>query len=88
VYENSPHLNKDNSGPHNVSIMFDCNIINESFPKLPDNPDPNQIGVKWIPLTELENIVLYPNIRSHIVNYANDRSRNIRLIEEHNLPSY
>ncbi len=31
VYENAPHLNRDHTGPHGVSLMFDCTICNGSF---------------------------------------------------------
>ncbi|WP_336773644.1 hypothetical protein [Paenibacillus sp. MMO-58] len=32
--------------------------------------DPTQIGVKWIPISELPSIVLYPEIQEDIVNYC------------------
>jgi 8-oxo-dGTP diphosphatase len=85
VYEYSPHLNNQEFGPvHSLSLIFDC-TIKEGTPKLPQKPDPNQTGVKWIPLQQLDEIVLYPNIKAEIKKYAKDRSRNIELLEEHRL---
>lgn len=67
--------------------MFDCKIKDGFIPKLPINPDKNQIGVKWIKLTQLNDIVLHPNIRKLIINYAKTR-KNIEFIEEYRLEEY
>jgi 8-oxo-dGTP diphosphatase len=87
VYEYAPHLNDHKYGkaPHGLSLMFDCTLKEGAVPKLSDKPDENQTGAKWIPIRELDNIVLYPNIKEHIKAYAQDRKRNIALIEEHQL---
>lgn len=88
VYEYAPHLNSNKYGTtHSLGLMFECKIKNGFAPKLPANPDPNQTGVKWVPLSELHHIILYPNIKEHIINYAENK-RNIELIEEHLLETY
>jgi 8-oxo-dGTP diphosphatase len=80
-----PHLNNNKYGKtHTLVMMFECVIQKGSFPKLPDNPDPNQTGVKWIPLAGLEKIELYANIQNQLMNYTLDK-RNINLIEEHTI---
>lgn len=85
AYEYVPHLNNNKFGQtHTLVMMFDCVIKKGSSPKLPNNPDPNQTGVKWIPLKELEKIELYANIQTLLKNYTLDK-RNIDLIEEHNI---
>jgi len=43
---------------------------------------PNQIGVKWIPLSQLSEIALYPNIKAQILTYAKN-PQSINFIEEH-----
>ncbi len=88
VLENAPHLSLNKSGIHGLHLMFDCTIKEGSEPAFPDNPDPNQTGVRWIPLSQLDEIVLYPNIKKRIIEYAHDRSRNLQLIEAHTLESY
>ncbi|MFD1737603.1 NUDIX hydrolase [Bacillus salitolerans] len=85
AYEYVPHLNNNKYGKtHTLVMMFDCDIKKGSFPKLPENPDPNQTGVKWIPIAELEKIELYANIQNQIKNYTLEK-RNIDLIEEHKI---
>lgn len=88
VYEYTPHLNSNKYGEtHSLGLMFECKIKDGFKPRLPNNPDPNQTGVKWIQLSELDNIILYPNIREHIIHYSESK-RNIEIIEEHLLEEY
>ncbi|RTR31434.1 NUDIX domain-containing protein [Robertmurraya yapensis] len=88
VYEYAPHLNSNRFGStHSLQLMFDCKIKEGSIPKMPPNPDPNQIGVKWIKLAELDDIMLFPNIKEQIVNYAKNK-KNIEFIEEQTLETY
>lgn len=87
VSEHVPHLftTYESHSPHGLSLMFDCKIKEGSKPSLPANPDVNQVGVRWVSLFELDSIVLYPNIKQLIKDYARDRKRNIELIEEYKL---
>ncbi|MEQ2525620.1 NUDIX domain-containing protein [Bacillaceae bacterium CLA-AA-H227] len=88
VYEYAPHLNSYRFGStHSLQLMFDCKIKEGSIPKMSPNPDPNQIGVKWIKLAELDDIMLFPNIKEQIVNYAKNK-KNIEFIEEQTLATY
>jgi hypothetical protein len=64
--------------------MFECTIKNGSIPRLPDKPDPNQTGVKWIPISDLENVELYAKIGKQIKDYTKNK-RNIDMLEEHKL---
>lgn len=54
---------------------------------MPEKPDLNQTNVKWIDLEKLKEIVLYPNIKDEIKEYAKNK-RNIELIEECRLKKY
>ncbi|MZQ84634.1 NUDIX domain-containing protein [Paenibacillus sp. 5J-6] len=87
VSEHAPHLitTYESNSPHGLSLMFDCKIKEGSQPTLPANPDMNQVGVRWVSLSELDSIVLYPNIKHLIKDYARDRNRNIELVEEYKL---
>ncbi|MEK4485813.1 NUDIX domain-containing protein [Psychrobacillus sp. FSL H8-0484] len=85
VYEYTPHLNFEKFGnTHTLVMMFECKLKNHSIPRLPEKPDPNQIGVKWLPLSELQTVELYANIGSSLQDYTLNK-RNIDLIEEHKL---
>ncbi|UAL49570.1 NUDIX domain-containing protein [Sutcliffiella horikoshii] len=88
VYEYAPHLNNNKYGDtHSLGLMFECNIKEGCKPRMPADPDPNQTGVKWIPLTELDKVILYPNIKEHILAYAENK-RSVEIIEEQDLEEY
>ncbi|TKC18169.1 NUDIX domain-containing protein [Robertmurraya kyonggiensis] len=88
VYEYAPHLSSNRFGTtQSLQLMFDCKIKDGSIPKMPANPDPNQIGVKWIELSELDEILLFPNIKDQIIDYAKNR-KSIEFIEEQTLETY
>ncbi|MCC3359276.1 NUDIX domain-containing protein [Bacillus sp. REN16] len=83
VYEYAPHSNSNKYGEtHSLSLLFECEIKESFTPSFPSNPDPNQTDVKWIPLSKLQDIVLYPNIKDHLLNFVTDK-KTIDLIEEH-----
>ncbi|MCF6411581.1 NUDIX domain-containing protein [Pseudalkalibacillus salsuginis] len=84
VYEYAPHLNSNKFGPiHTLVMMFEC-TIKDGIAKLPEKPDPNQTGVMWLPLSDLEKVELYAKIGPLIREYSNNK-RNIELLEEHSL---
>jgi 8-oxo-dGTP diphosphatase len=57
IYEYQPTKNNYIYGDtHSVGVTFECKLKLGSHPKLPENPDPHQIGVKWIPISELHSI--------------------------------
>ncbi|MBB4825487.1 8-oxo-dGTP pyrophosphatase MutT (NUDIX family) [Sporosarcina luteola] len=88
VYEYSPAVNEYRYGATpSLALYFDCTLRDGSIPKYPAVPDPNQTGVKWIPLADLDQIVLYPNIKEHILDYVMSK-RSIELIEELQLKEY
>ncbi|WP_339146778.1 MULTISPECIES: NUDIX domain-containing protein [unclassified Sutcliffiella] len=85
VYEYAPHLNSEKFGPiHTLVMMFECTLKSGSVARMPENPDPNQTAIKWLPLSQLEDIQLYADIGKQIQGYALNK-RNIDLIEEHKL---
>lgn len=88
VYEYAPHTAEGRfGGTHALCLMFECVIKEGSHAKMPDNPDPHQTGVRWVKLSELHKIILYPNMKEHILEYAHNK-RNLELIEEHKLEEY
>ncbi|MFK7696768.1 NUDIX domain-containing protein [Paenibacillus sp. HJGM_3] len=70
IYEYQPTKNNYIYGDtHSVGITFECQLIAGSTPQLPETPDPKQTGVKWIPISELNTIQLYPEINQDIIDY-------------------
>lgn len=87
VYEMAPHKQSgeySSQDPHGVHFIFECQLKERSTPQLPTNPDPHQSAVKWIPLQELDSILLFPNIKKEIREYVVNK-RNIELIEDYQL---
>ncbi|MGA4721096.1 NUDIX domain-containing protein [Fictibacillus nanhaiensis] len=88
VYEYAPHLADNRFGTtHSLGLMFECTRNKDKEPSLPDQPDLNQTGVKWIPLNELDRIVLYPRVQKHILAYVKEKANGI-YIEEQDLEEY
>jgi ADP-ribose pyrophosphatase YjhB (NUDIX family) len=89
VYECAPHKQSGeyDTTKHSLNIIFECTLKEESHPRLPDRPDETQSGVRWIHLSELDNIILYPRIQSYIKNYLVNR-RTVELINDYMLESY
>lgn len=85
VSENAPHMTGRLSDVHGLSLMFRCRIKEGSTPSMPINPDPNQSGVKWIPIDKIDDIILFPNIKDQIKEYAKGDYQNNRLLEEYAL---
>jgi ADP-ribose pyrophosphatase YjhB (NUDIX family) len=74
-------IDDQNIFPHQLSLMFDCKIKPGSITKFPENPDLNQTDVKWIPISQLNEILLIPDIKNQIVEYTK-KKRNINLIQD------
>ncbi|GGD55829.1 NUDIX domain-containing protein [Paenibacillus nasutitermitis] len=90
VYECAPHKQSGEyppDTPHALNLIFECTLKKDSHPMMPDRPDPSQSGVRWIPLAELGSVMLFPNIREHIIRYARQRHA-VEFIEDHQLPRY
>lgn len=83
VYEYAPHLVEQKYGDTaSLQLVFECWRNVGSIPKLPSVPDLNQTGVKWIELKELQNVILYPDIKEEIILYKEQRIMQ-GLVEEH-----
>ena len=56
-----------NEKPHNVDFIFHCALCEGSEPRLPDNPDANEVAVHWIPLDEFPDAPLIPRIQHRVI---------------------
>lgn len=55
---------------HHLEIMFEAEIISGT-PANGNEPDIGQLGVEWLPLSELESYRLYPNaLKVHLKNFS------------------
>ncbi|MGG3738782.1 NUDIX domain-containing protein [Aeribacillus pallidus] len=82
VFEYAPHLlNEPVTNIHGLHLIFECHLKEGSIPHMPAHPDSDQIGVEWVPLHRLNDIVLYPAIQKHIVTFAHTK-RTIPFLEE------
>ncbi|WP_064091255.1 NUDIX domain-containing protein [Rossellomorea aquimaris] len=85
AYEYAPHLNENFYGEtHALSLFFRCIRMSKSEEIIPQQPDPTQTGAKWISLSDLDSIVLYPKIQHQILEYARHSNTDI-FIEETSL---
>lgn len=82
VYEYEPERNQFKYGPgHSLCLMFECHIADGETARMPEYPDRNQTGVKWIHLAELKDITLYPDLKEQILEFA-WKKRSLPMIEE------
>lgn len=52
---------------HQIEYMFLCEIDKEYIINNGNYPDVYQIGVEWVDLSELKNILIYPQILSDLI---------------------
>lgn len=52
---------------HSVDFVFRCALCEGSEPRLPDNPDRNEVAVHWISLDEFPNVPLVPRIQHRVI---------------------
>jgi 8-oxo-dGTP diphosphatase len=45
---------------HQVDFFFECTLEPDQIPKNGSNPDSRQLGVHWLPLSDLETAKFYP----------------------------
>ncbi|WP_409293790.1 NUDIX domain-containing protein [Peribacillus sp. SCS-26] len=88
IYEYAPHECGHRFGnTHSLGLMFECELAPGSEARLPKQPDANQTGVKWVAISDLAGIVLYPNIADRIRTFAKKR-KTLPIIEEKALVEY
>lgn len=89
VYEYYPGCQSGDyaSEQHGLHLIFNCKVPEGSIPVLPETPDLNQVAVKWVTLEQLASVVLYPNLKQQIADYADNR-RQAMFLEDHLLPGY
>lgn len=89
VYEYAPHKQSGeyDAATHSLNIIFECTLKEQSDPRLPDKPDAIQTGVRWVHISELDDIILYPKLQNYIKDYIKNR-KTIELISDYMLDTY
>lgn len=54
------------SDNHELRLVFHCTLAAEQEWRAPTVPDPDQIGVGWVPLVELPHVCLLPKIGARL----------------------
>lgn len=57
-------------GVHQIEFYFLCSIVRENVNGAPVQPDTDQIGVEWIPLTDLHSFRVYPKAIVEVLQRA------------------
>ena len=52
---------------HSVNFFFRCEPVEGSTAGLPENPDPNETAVVWMPFDEFRECLLYPMVNGQIL---------------------
>lgn len=47
---------------HKLTLFFACDRSGPGSPTLPADPDPNQVGVEWLPIETIEDQPLLPDL--------------------------
>jgi hypothetical protein len=58
---------EEDPGAHQVELMFECELTDESTPRLGDSPDQMQTGAEWVELGRLPELRLYPRAVARIL---------------------
>ena len=66
--------------PHCVDFLFRCVLCEGSEPRLPDNPDENEVAIHWIPLDEFPDAPLVPQIQDQVITALQGNSTDLFLL--------
>lgn len=68
--EYEPKRNSNWAGSTRVmNLVFEGRIVGDTVPRLPIEPDPNQMDVKWVGTQELEGIEVLPHLTEQLIEY-------------------
>ncbi len=73
VFEYVPTQHRYKYGArHSVNVIFECIPQKHCEARLPDVPDKDQTGVRWVPLTDLACTPLLPHIAERLLTALNN----------------
>ncbi len=62
VWEYIPPEDDPYGNVHKIGHLFNCELVADSEPNMPEQPDPSQVGIRWVSLEKLDTIQLYPEL--------------------------
>ena len=62
-----PHFDHQYGPLHKLGLIFRCELVAGSEPRLPLRPDEHQVAVQWVPLTDLPAEPLIPAIADQLL---------------------
>ena len=65
---------------HCCDFIFRCALCAGSEPRLPDNPDENEVAIHWIPLAEFPDAPLVPQIQDQVITALQGNSTDLFLL--------
>jgi 8-oxo-dGTP diphosphatase len=65
-----------------LGLIFACTLREGSGPRLPEQPDPHQTGVRWVALDDLPHIPLLPHISERLISALQGTGQADPLIEQ------
>ena len=69
----------EDADDHQVDIMFECALLADPFTSKPALPDERQVGIAWLPLTDLASYRLYPKELRSVLAHGIDPDARIYL---------
>lgn len=76
VWEYVPaRLNHVYGSRQKLNMAFLCTLRPGSQPRLPERPDPNEVAVRWVLLSELLQVALIPEVGERILEILASPSR-------------
>ncbi len=62
-----PHFDEQYGSTHKLTLIFRCELQAHSEPRLPAQPDPHQVAVRWVSLADLANQPLLPAVTDQLL---------------------
>jgi 8-oxo-dGTP pyrophosphatase MutT (NUDIX family) len=69
----------EDADTHQVELMFECSLLADPFVSKPVLPDERQVGIAWLPLTDLASYRLYPKELRAVLAHGIDPDARIYL---------
>jgi 8-oxo-dGTP diphosphatase len=75
VTEYEPERHAERYGSlHKLGLIFACQLKAGCIPRLPAEPDANQVDVHWVELEKLSAAPLLPHIATKLISAYNDKA--------------
>lgn len=79
VWQYLPELQQFKYGPyHKIGMVFSADLI-DGMPMLPRNHEKKQLAVKWIPISDLKNKLLLPDIKDELLAAISRPDKSLRI---------